>query len=180
MSDKLRLLLFRQCNRNCDGCCNKDFDLDALPVENDFRRYKKVFLTGGEPMLKPRLVLKVINRIRNNSNAIIIMYTAKVDDLNSTVGVMRFLDGVTVTLHEQSDVIPFRNLERYIRNNLPVWEITKSLRLNVFNNVSLGTVSSAWKTKRNIKWIKNAPLPKGEVFKRLDYSILERRRVRCQ
>jgi len=40
---KLRLLLFPDCNRNCAGCCNNDWDLDLLPMycieqrgENEF------------------------------------------------------------------------------------------------------------------------------------------------
>ena len=57
---KLRLLLFTDCNRNCEGCCNNDFDLNALKVETDFRQYDKIFLTGGEPMIAPAIVINTI------------------------------------------------------------------------------------------------------------------------
>ena len=49
--DKLRLLLLDDCNRNCPGCCNRDWDLQALPLCQDYTPYRLIMLTGGEPML---------------------------------------------------------------------------------------------------------------------------------
>ena len=51
--DKLRLLLFEECNRSCPGCCNRDWDLQPLPVCYDLPPYRIILLTGGEPMLYP-------------------------------------------------------------------------------------------------------------------------------
>ena len=34
--EKLRLLLFEECDRDCPGCCNRDWDLRSLPVCRDF------------------------------------------------------------------------------------------------------------------------------------------------
>lgn len=76
---KLRLLLFEKCNRNCKGCCNKQWDLSKLPIENDFTGYKLIILTGGEPLLEPDLVKNVIRMIRNKTDAKIILYTAKIN-----------------------------------------------------------------------------------------------------
>jgi hypothetical protein len=45
---------------------------------------------------------------------------------------------------------------------------SKSLRLNVFHGISLkGIDTSCWIIKKDMKWIKNCPLPKDEVLKRL-------------
>lgn len=44
---KLRLLLHEECNRNCKGCCNKDWDLNALEIEDDFTDYDEILITGG-------------------------------------------------------------------------------------------------------------------------------------
>lgn len=60
---KLRLLFTKDCNRDCPGCCNKDWDLDHLPVCADFKPYDLVMITGGEPMLYPERLLKLIRKI---------------------------------------------------------------------------------------------------------------------
>lgn len=150
----LRLLLFSSCNRSCAGCCNNDWDLNALPVAKDFRGYDMVILTGGEPMLNPRLVAATAHRIRCQTDAPIILYTAKPEQLPE---VMPFLDGVTVTLHEQADVPTFRRAAA---------KLTGSRRVNVFKDVNVPDIPG-WEMKRDIEWIEDCPLPADEVFMRL-------------
>ena len=162
---ELRLLLFKDCNRKCRGCCNKDWDLDNLPTCKSFKGYKTIMLTSGEPMLNPDLVMQTILKIRKQNKSVnIYMYTAKINDyaipyLNCV------LDGITLTLHNQSDV---KNFVKF-NNKLSVLYKLKSLRLNIFKGVKLpkDIDLSYWKVKRNIKWIKNCPLPKHEVFMKL-------------
>jgi len=155
----LRLLLFEECNRNCSGCCNKDWDLSALPREANFSRYDLIMLTGGEPMLYPLIVLEAIVEIRKQSSAPIIVYTAKVDDVDNTLRVLKYSDGMTVTLHDQNDVSYFDILNSNLGTN------EKSLRLNIFKGIDHDDYP-LWKVKDNIEWIKNCPLPKNEVFRR--------------
>lgn len=152
---KLRLLLFAACNRSCPGCCNNDWNLDELPRVGSYDGYDQIILTGGEPMLNPELVVCVAADIKSRTNAMVILYTARPGELP---GVMPFLDGVTVTLHEQADVAEFEKLP---------W-LPGSLRLNVFDNVDLtGVDVSSWWVKSGIQWIKDCPLPEDEVFMRL-------------
>ena len=110
----LRLLLFRECDRACKGCCNKDWDLDNLEVCQSFKGYKEIILTGGEPMLNPALVKATVNKIRSeNFMAKVYMYTAKVNTL-SIVDILDYLDGLTVTLHEQKDVEDFEIFDQIV------------------------------------------------------------------
>jgi hypothetical protein len=162
---KLRLLITKQCNRNCEGCCNKEYDLDALPICTSFNGYDEIILTGGEPMLKVDTVLKVIKKIRKeNSLAKIYMYTAKADVLGEIYNILDAVDGMTLTLHEQTDVEDFLDFQEHY-----FYFGKKSLRLNVFDGVYLPKSINLnyWKVRKNIKWIKNCPLPKDEVFMRL-------------
>lgn len=161
---KLRLLLFTECNRQCKGCCNKDWNLDALPVCNSFSGYKNIMLTGGEPMLQPELVKEVAGRIREETEAQIFLYTAKTDDIDGLLEILRIVDGVTVTLHTRKDAPLFRDFNDSLRRS----DITgKSLRLNVFDGISVGdTDVSGWLVKSGIRWIKDCPLPANEVFMR--------------
>ena len=161
----LRLLLFEYCNRKCRGCCNKYFDLKNLEICESFKEYDKILLTGGEPMISPSFVKSTIKLIRMQTNAPIILYTAKTDDFE-IFEILEMIDGITVTLHVNKDVKSF-NLFNINLSNMDI--SNKSLRLNVFNGVNIKYVSglSKWSIKKNIKWIKNCPLPENEVFKRL-------------
>lgn len=73
--DKLRLLLLDDCNRNCPGCCNRDWDLQALPLCQDYTPYRLIMLTGGEPMLYPEIIREAIAAIRRQTNVPIYLYT---------------------------------------------------------------------------------------------------------
>jgi len=160
--NKLRLLLFEECNRNCSGCCNKDWDLKSLPVCMNYSPYEEIMLTGGEPMLRPGVIYQTIYNIRKSSKAKIYLYTAKTDNKESLYNMLLYLDGLTITLHEQSDVKPFLEFNKLLVDSVIE---NKNLRLNVFEGVKL-EYPKWWVVKDNIKWIKDSPLPKGEVLMR--------------
>jgi len=172
MKKDLRLLLLERCNRNCEGCCNKDFDLKNLPIETQFMGYDNIMLTGGEPMLDPFLIVRTILAIRDHNNkAKIILYTAKVDKPLQVLSLKRLLDGLTVTLHDQRDVKPFKELTKAIihagngSNHI-------SFRVNIFKGINVrGGIANFWNVKDNIEWIKNRPLPENEVFKRVSEDM---------
>ena len=170
MATKLRLLLFEDCNRSCEGCCNKDWDLKNLPVCMDYSPYDVIMLTGGEVMLDPMLVFKTIRAIRRaNSKAKIYIYTAYLKDIGPMTGLLADADGLCVTLHEQADIDAWKQFGRYLYAPLP----EKSLRLNIFKGVELSDEDikkasvAEWVVKRDIEWIKDCPLPSDEVFMRL-------------
>jgi len=162
---KLRLLLFEECNRSCDGCCNKDWDLKSLPVCKDYSPYDEIMLTGGEPMLCPVLLYEVIKEIRKTSKAKIYIYTAMLNDPAHSLWLLRKIDGLTVTLHSQSDADCFLRFTYH-----PLYDASgKSLRLNIFKDITLHDkeIPSEWIVKKDIEWIKDCPLPKDEIFMRL-------------
>ena len=164
MIKKLRLLLFEECNRNCEGCCNKDWDLKNLPIApKSYYEFQQILLTGGEPLIKPEFTERVIREVINRTHASVYLYTAKIDDIYLVKYLLRFLNGITVTLHDNNDASDFLKLCKNLFNN----DIRdKSLRVNIFKNVNVREeqIPFYWKVKSNIEWIKNCPLPEGEVF----------------
>lgn len=169
---KLRLLLFEDCHRNCAGCCNKDWNLGTLPICDSFTGYEEILLTGGEPMLSPRLVHDVITDIREETSLEqdqpqIYLYTADVRRLADIIELLDRLDGITVTLHSQNDVLPWIRLADIVATNGMC--VRKSLRLNVFDGVVLEETKATkyWKIKSGMRWITNCPLPENEIFMRL-------------
>ena len=172
MKKQLRLLLWEECNRACAGCWNKQFDLANLPVCTDFSKYELIMLTGGEPMLYPDKVTNIIQEIRTQTNAPIYIYTAKVNDLHEIYNLMFMVQGWTVTLHDDSDVMPFRRFAGFMD---PYWYHVKkkpSLRVNIFKNVDVSDVLwkehfyEGWKIKSGIEWINPCSLPHNEVLMR--------------
>jgi len=118
-------------------------------------------------MLYPTSVALVTRQIRQqNLFAKIYMYTAKVDDTMAALGVLQYLDGITLTLHEQYDVAAFQTLDDLLVP--PIWGgKEKSLRLNVFDEVNIdGIDTSNWIVKDHIEWIEDCPVPPNEVLMR--------------
>lgn len=163
----LRLILFKQCHKHCEGCCNGDWDLDNLPVVESFSGYDEILLTGGEPMLDHNLVMRVIKQIRQeNENAKVFMYTAMPQHPN-IFDVLKELDGITITIHEQSDVKDYYHFNSLV----PLSFRDKSLRVNIFKGIKVSTVLVRdMNVKRDIEWIKNCPLPVNEVLMRLKWK----------
>ncbi len=155
---KLRLFLFSECNRNCQGCCNKDWDLDNLRGCFSYKGFSEIMLTGGEPMLYPNVVRQAIRDIRNQTTAPIYLYTTKTNNQVELIKILNIINGITITLHNQKDVEPFLYFVQQIGN------IDKSLRVNIFKDINIGEIPKEWKVKNNIIWIKDCPLPAEEVF----------------
>jgi len=163
---KLRLLVTKDCDRDCEGCCNKEYDLDALPKVDTFKGFSEILLTGGEPMLDPVQLAYIIGTARGSAHPAtrLYLYTANVLDTLTTVSILGMIDGVTLTLHSEDDVSPFYRLQELIKLTPELQK--KSLRLNIFKEVKTPNILPFWKARHNIEWIKDCPLPDGEVFKR--------------
>jgi organic radical activating enzyme len=171
----LRLLITKTCHRDCDGCCNKDWDLDKLPIVEHFD-YDQILITGGEPLLNYKRTIGLIETIKVVSNAKIYVYTNLIiqnKTFKPLYKVLQYVDGVTITLHDRKDSDNFELLLFMIENNPFLKSVfdNKSLRLNVFKGINytnkFPNTLKMWKIQDNMIWIKNCPLPKNEEFKRL-------------
>ena len=168
---KLRLVITEKCNKSCEGCCNKQFDISALPVEADFKDYECIMLTGGEPMLDTEYLKRIIAAIKRQTDAPIYVYTSKVDDYEAVNEILDMVEGLTVTLHEQDDVMPFMVFNTFLH----LYHRKKSMRLNVFKDVDLPETfdfAGIWQVKDNIEWLNPHVLPEGEVLKRYTLDMV--------
>lgn len=160
---KLKWIFTTKCPRSCQGCCNRDWDIEHLPIETDFAQYDEILITGGEPMLFVDDLLNTIQALRKLSKAKIYVYTALITYIPAVLEVLEAADGITITLHEPFDVSFFHRLNYRMPNHLK----KKSLRVNIFKGITVCLRQGhSWKVKDNIEWKKNAPLPTGEVLKR--------------
>lgn len=116
-------------------------------------------------MLNPDELLTRMAIVRlKNLEAKFIVYTADVRDTRNAKTILQYANGMTLTLHEQSDVEPFLKFAKAVEDMVG----NKSLRLNVFKEVELDHVPYGWVVKDEIVWLENCPLPKDEVFMRYD------------
>lgn len=168
MNKKLRLLVTKKCNRNCPGCCNKQYDIKNLPVATDFCSYEEIMITGGEPVLflgqVDRLVraIRLLNSVCGGSIPKIYIYTA-LTQLESIADALDLSDGITFTLHSQEDAIWLSGYSHLLKSYQG-----RSVRLNVFEGIKLSEKIIQSGCQINYKtWQKECPIPEGEDFKRL-------------
>lgn len=159
---KLRLMLFEECNRACPGCCNNNINFDTLPFCTDYSEFDEIMLTGGEPMLQPKIIRQAISEIRRQTDTPIYLYTALTSDPASLARIINSIEGVTITLHIQDDVDYFRQFIQYYQ-----LQDDKSLRLKVFKGIDLRMprlVMLDWHIIDNLEMREDCPLPEGEVL----------------
>lgn len=173
---KLRLLVTTDCPNHCPLCCNNSWDFDKLPVVRDFD-YDEVMITGGEPLLFPEKVaelakaIKVTNKVLYpDENTKVYIYTSVASYLHLK-RILPIVDGIVLTPHSLEDVRKFLNLNRLLGLYFKVNKnVHPSLRLNLFKNIKDMLPEdidlSLWKVK-DMEWIKDCPVPKGEAFRRL-------------
>lgn len=168
----LRLLVTNKCSRNCPKCCNKQFNLDKIPIVTSYS-YREICITGGEPLLQqPKIqgsLRYLIYDIRQASpETKIFIYTA---EPLGVYEILAIVDGITITLHDKRGLQEFLILNRDLlslksANLLP----DISLILKIFKEITLpkNIDLSIWKIKDNLIWIDDCPLPEDEDFKRLE------------
>lgn len=170
---KLRLILDYTCHKDCKGCCNKQSPFTPNEVERwdwNLNGFDQLILTGGELLLDPlRVYSFLMAKALAEDKTPTYLYTAYACDFEMFFLILRHLDGITFTIHDQEDVNNFLRLNfylapmrRYIQDN------NKSMRLHIFKEVKISLVNPTfWKIKDNIEWIPNCPLPEDEVIRQI-------------
>lgn len=157
---KARLLFTEICNRNCAGCCNKNWT-GAQPKEITFEElleFDEINITGGEPMLYPDELIELITKLKFHKKTIF-LYTALPLPLHSFYHIIAIIDGVSLTLHNWKDyrIFKYFNLDK-------IQAPGKQLRLNTFPKIKFK--STIWDVRPK-HWIKDCPLPAGEILVKL-------------
>lgn len=104
-----RLILTRNCNKNCSYCINKDPDIkseiELIDDTDVLKNYRDIIITGGEPQLVEKsypkffqrlvVLLYIQGRINNRK---IYLYTASWFPF--THEILSMIDGMTYTIHD--------------------------------------------------------------------------------
>lgn len=168
-----RVLITTRCNRDCSYCVNKQPGiLDGLVQvpfwfeKNYFEDFEAICISGGEPMLYPEMVSTLADRLKQHAvySRPVYLYTAQYT--NKTEGVLKHVDGVNFTLHENPsprDIMDFHRFQELIAKEE---NISKSFRLLIDPKIDqpLSIIPSLWKRVEIVPWLKECPLPENETL----------------
>ncbi len=172
-TNRLWLLLWEQCNRNCTYCCNKQNDLSKLRTATSLWSYDSIILTGGEPLVRGIKILGIIDDVRRHmrKDARLYMYTAAVENIDLLCMALDKLDGMTITLHTQEDAIAFRRLLDVAGPRL--FE-GKKMRLKVFRGIyHPGDIPDQFTVYNDIVPLPDCPVPDGDFLRYQPDTLLD-------
>lgn len=167
----LRLLIYRDCNRACSYCCNNKQQFEQAYLPNiDIKKYNSISISGGEPALYPDVTMTISQYIYNNMNHMssIYLYTAGHKNLNQWLLdkdnlelFFRIFNGVTYTIHSESDVEDFEMFNKITQYRKPLFF---SRRLRIMCDIVLPDCC-AWEDIKYIVPLEQCPPPaEEEVF----------------
>jgi pyruvate-formate lyase-activating enzyme len=133
----------------------------------EVKDYDEIIFSGGEPLLVPARVEHMTDVIKSVHDAPIYLYTAKLDNPYLFANILEKVDGMTVTLHEESDIPDFIHIDEMMKR---AKGLDKSMRLNVFKEamgVFHNNLWKGWNVQSNMVWIKDCPIPSHETVMRI-------------
>jgi len=182
---KARVIVTHSCNRSCDGCCNKDIDMNKVKKVdnlNDLIDYDEVMITGGEPLLLDQRVKSMASVLRYYSNqrgriVNIYLYTAYCPDWPSPI--IKMFDGIHYTIHYPCNDEDVRMLKKMTEALEDVKKERFSTRLAIdkrcFEDYDFSNIDfSSWDVIRRMEWKKDCPLPEGEELLIYDLENVHR------
>ena len=163
-----RLVVTNECVRNCTHCANKQKTPTKVikDIYKDLMFYDEFVITGGEPMLFAEKLDDFLWELWNMAQRMvpptkIYMYTAKVHDWKIIHKLLvRYLSGITVTLHSEDDAAPFFRLNRELMAR-GGWH-GRSMRLHVFEGLDYNWAKLPIWNVKTVKWLKDCPVPDHE------------------
>lgn len=176
----IHLFITERCTHNCELCCNKQYNIDEIPVitVSELKNAHTICLTGGEPFLYSG-VCDFAKRIKEQYPNVqnIYVYTCG-DSLYSYMkrSDLHSIDGVSISPKNGYDancICALMNTPSYRRT---LFEL-KSNRIYVFPNVTKGWIESLELEGPsfdviNRQWQEKFEPAKDSIFRRLPVLFL--------
>jgi pyruvate formate-lyase activating enzyme-like uncharacterized protein len=182
-----RLITTMACNRSCDYCCNKYDSLIGKAIDittlDPILDSDVVCLTGGEPMLYPDKLERIIYSLKGGTmmmgqpNLKIYLYSASYwspDFQKSLRDFIPLVDGIHFTLHAKTtsqDIEGFTSLQAAIEEHRKYGTGDKSFRAYIAPDIKnyIPVVPYLWSRLEIKPWIPEGkcPLPPNETLYRL-------------
>lgn len=153
MKKTLRLIITLDCNLSCSYCCNKLSEVNSKFItktleEIDFNQYEAICITGGEPLLRKDLILRIINYITTNipvylyTNGLLLHEIPHIIFNGISIGI-HYKNQIKQIFEENSCLLAYENLRLYVQDiyrekylpNIPDKYIHTWTMNSCFNNV---------------------------------------------
>ena len=136
----IHLMITGMCLRNCKDCCNKQYDINNIPIISkiELDSAETVCFTGGEPCIfgdwqyLAKTYRENLPNLKNiymyvNADELYKTYQ-KLNSYNSTDSI-KLLDGLSISIKTKADVAAFETI-------LKVWPEIKKLKSNSIISIS--------------------------------------------
>lgn len=121
----IHLMITDKCNRNCKYCCNKQYDVNEIPVvtTEELLDAECIFLTGGEPFAysDPVVAAFQLRHLFSNIQRVYVYTNALelAEYLKDKKAPLVYLDGLTISIKNAKDKRAFEEViskdERVLR-----------------------------------------------------------------
>lgn len=165
MKTTARVIVTKQCNRKCIGCCNESLgDIRKVQYE-ELLTYKEIIITGGEPMLIAEKVCNFIDKLSSDGyNGKIYLYTASYYMPFECFDLLQKVDGITYTVHypvTSSDISMLKLIQLELHKRKEY-----SSRISIDSRIDKELTDvfepELWDDVRHLEWKDDCPLPANE------------------
>lgn len=149
MKDTAKLLL------NLDGTSRtKLANAREICSVKELGGYKEIVITGGEPFLYPRKLLKFIKQLKKvNRYCNVYIHTACLH-LGDYEKILNLVDGITVTLHAEAsddDICDLKYMSEYLYGEMI--DMRLLIDSNVYDRYDLRNIKmETWNVVRKLEW----------------------------
>lgn len=170
MNPVLHLLVTPLCDRNCEHCCNKQYDLNTIPIvtPEELSNCTDVFLTGGEPFVyaNPNNIAGYLKSEYPNIECVGV-YTNAGPLHGYMVGDGRLscIDTLSVSIKTPADLFLFQRMLSVPGMATHINWMTHHNRLYVFDNLTPDNTGNFEVIKR--EWQEEFKPTPNSIFRRL-------------
>lgn len=180
--DTARIITTWDCNRSCPGCCNQSLQKPSECTPNLFRNFDKFVITGGEPMLYPDGIYRLIMS-QLPEHAPKYLQTAYIDiDNDRHKDTLELFDGLNYTIHHQfyaADIDRLAALTQYMYSEKPKFAKSSHLIVDdrIYNSFRIyeayisPELSKVWSKITRLQWKDDCPVPNNEEL--LYYDVTQ-------
>lgn len=162
----IHLMVTTMCARDCPYCCNKQYDLNEVPLATDeeLDNAHTVFITGGEPFqfTDPCNIAETLKFKHPNIEKVIVYTNAIEYAIWSSRNELHSIDGVNVSIKNSTDLEFF---ERCIANDSQTLGL-KNNRLYLFDVTLMPKYLNGFELIHR-KWQEEFEPAEDSIFRRI-------------
>lgn len=144
-SQIIHLMVTEKCLRNCEHCCNNQYDLNEIPyiTQEEYENAHTILLTGGEPVefTDPSdIAMRIKRKYPNIKNVYVYANAYELDCYFFMGGSTDWIDGFSISIKDKQDLYQFnkflarnKKLQNLKSNRVYYFDDLKPVKLKFFD-----------------------------------------------